>query len=579
MSSDDDYYSDEELAIAEIDDIFRGHSDSDDSDDHVSFAPSTAQLGSDFTLKDLLKPIESSSKAATSSLKKNLLSAVSSAEPLPLSRTAKDRIERQEAYKQATSSVSQWQDTVKRNRSAPSVSFPLNATPVPRPTLHNLTAEDNEEDDYGDVLGVDVNDADDKAKLKSLLHHASVKAKHRKKIKSKKYRSLLKKEKQRQDALEADDPETMERERAKERLTLRHKNHSAFIKRKVRRGEAKHEDVNEAFQIGQELRQKVQGEQSEEESEYSSDGENEEEEEEGKGVFGMKFMQRAMEKAQKDGQKDGEKESDFELSDSDDSQDDVDSETAEAVVDSDEDDDSEKEVDDDDVDVKDQNGDVMNMKKFDFKVPKVEDSSKDAGQKLRKGSEKPVKKKKNAQDDDVSLQSIQSLVDDDVSSSDDDQKTAIQSILAENSNEKDFSDLKSTLVKEEHHVDLPEAVPGWGDWGGEGIKTKLNKKQQDVRKRLKKQQKHDMDKRRDAGKARVIIREKPEKIGQKYTVKQIPHEFKKKQDYERVLQRPISHDFVPISQHERLIKPKVVVGRGRVIQPIKRTQSMNRRFG
>ncbi|KAL0247943.1 hypothetical protein GEMRC1_003182 [Eukaryota sp. GEM-RC1] len=312
-----DYVTDEELAMAEIDDMFRGHSSSDDDEslDTISFAPTQSDLKSaGLSINDLLKPIDDSS-AAISSLKQNLSTVISAPEPLPIAKRAQQRIERQEAYKSASHTVSEWTETVKRNRNAPSLSFPLNTTPLPQPSLRNLVTT-KDDDDYGDVIGMNYDEnLDDKAKLRSILHYASVKAKHQKKIKSKKYRALLKKDKPKE---VEEDPEEVERMRAKERLTLRHKNYSKFIKRKLQRGETQDEDLNNALQIGQDLKKKytMQGDESESDG-FSSEEEviGEEEEEPETGVYSMRFMKRAMEDKSEEGDE-GQARDDFEISDS-----------------------------------------------------------------------------------------------------------------------------------------------------------------------------------------------------------------------------------------------------------------------
>lgn len=110
------------------------------------------------------------------------------------------------------------------------------------------------------------------AKMRALLFYHEVKAKRMKKIKSKEYHRKLKKAEKRK-ALEAggeaDDEEQLrqmmeeaEFERAKERLTLKHKNTSRWARRALKRGTDLVDDgtkaaIAEQLRLGQELRKRI----------------------------------------------------------------------------------------------------------------------------------------------------------------------------------------------------------------------------------------------------------------------------------------------------------------------------------
>jgi U3 small nucleolar RNA-associated protein 14 len=116
------------------------------------------------------------------------------------------------------------------------------------------------------------------AKMRALMFYHEMKAKRLKKIKSKEYRRRLKKAEKRKteavageggaDLLLDDDElrhaqEEAEFNRAQERLTLKHKNTSRFIRRALRRGgagpmdEGTKQAVAEQLRLGEELRKKV----------------------------------------------------------------------------------------------------------------------------------------------------------------------------------------------------------------------------------------------------------------------------------------------------------------------------------
>ncbi len=167
-------------------------------------------------------------------------------------------------------------------------------------------------------------------KTRELLFRAEVKAKRIAKIKSKTYRRLKRREKEKHtgDKSDSDGPETSlkrEAERAKERATLRHKSTGKWAKALRRRGEMdadQVQDVAEMLERGDKLRRKIQG------NKESSDGDDDDDSDDndlaqlkaqafdelaelkrehsgpvkskGKSVFDMKFMQEAAAREQRE---------------------------------------------------------------------------------------------------------------------------------------------------------------------------------------------------------------------------------------------------------------------------------------
>lgn len=174
------------------------------------------------------------------------------------------------------------------------------------------------------------------AKMRELMFRAEAKAKRVAKIKSKTYRRLKKKEKAKlaaklgelEDEDEDDEEARLKREieRARERVTLRHKNTGKWAKAMKARGELDEDqrrDINEMLDRGEKLRRRIQGrgsDESEDEDEDDTDIEGEDgvarikanafdelrqlnrmdegilepQDKKGKGVFEMKFMKHAM---------------------------------------------------------------------------------------------------------------------------------------------------------------------------------------------------------------------------------------------------------------------------------------------
>ena len=159
--------------------------------------------------------------------------------------------------------------------------------------------------------------------MRELMFRADAKAKRLAKIKSKTYRRLKKKQKQKlTEKLDpgegsADDEKNLQREveRARERATLKHKNTGKWAKAMKARGELdedQRQEVLEMLQRGEKLRRKIHAKSEDDEGEDEDDtgdedkirasafdevarlveGEGPEHSE--KGLFSMKFMKDAM---------------------------------------------------------------------------------------------------------------------------------------------------------------------------------------------------------------------------------------------------------------------------------------------
>eukprot|EP00127_Corallochytrium_limacisporum_P002301 Clim_evm89s109 gene=Clim_evmTU89s109 len=314
-------------------------------------------------LSDLMNPLKGSN--AISSDAKQILHKMEhsrSSQPLakPLSKPAQQRAERSVAYDRAKDEVSQWQPLVKRNREASQLKFPLQQERHSNKSVTALTTSFKADDSgiegevqkvlesSGQIPGqgdksIDLPDAsrvkskDDierekavLAKAKALLTYYEAKRKRINKIKSKKYRKVQKKsEKKIQEKVLMEDVanmdpeayqeylEKLERQRAEERLTLRHS--KSRKKDRVLKGAATHDtsiqdQLLERDRMRQELKKRINDEQ-EDEQEQDSEGADDDpasalEDIEAslgqdqlanydgplKNIIGMQFMQRAMEK-------------------------------------------------------------------------------------------------------------------------------------------------------------------------------------------------------------------------------------------------------------------------------------------
>lgn len=269
--------------------------------------PCTGGKG-ELTLTDLIAGL-GDSKAKLGAARKTLERLEKKAAPVaaPLPGPIRERQTRKAGYDAAKEDVEKWMPIVKANREAPTVHFKADTSAVPKTvTTASLVAKHTPEtameaevaallasagaqsaaavaeaEEALTLKSLSVAEARERreklAKMRALLFYHEVKAKRLKKIKSKEYRRRLKKaEKRKAGAAEGDggfeglmdedalrqELEDAEFERAKERLTLKHKNTSRFIRRAIKRGatqvdEGTKEAVAEQLRLGQELRQRV----------------------------------------------------------------------------------------------------------------------------------------------------------------------------------------------------------------------------------------------------------------------------------------------------------------------------------
>jgi len=103
-------------------------------------------------------------------------------------------------------------------------------------------------------------------------------------------------------------------------------------------------------------------------------------------------------------------------------------------------------------------------------------------------------------------------------------------------------------------------VPGWGSWGGRGTKKSQPKPRliPGVTPAA----------RADAGKAWVITSERKDKKASRYMVKDLPHPYTTKAQFESSLEMPIGPEWNTRMGFQRSALPKVVKTMGTVIDPI-----------
>lgn len=253
-------------------------------------------------LADLVNVVDDKNAAANARLIQKDASALS----VPLPQRIQERHNRKAAYEISKEQVDRWQDVVQQTRRAEHLSFPMNP-----PTEHNHAStftrsseqpkselqgkvdsvlkesnlvEDQKNSTFEELATAKMSPEEMKKRtaeirlMRELMFREERKAKRLKKIKSKAYRRIKKKEmlKNREMAgLSDEDEDDHEAARAKERMTLKHKSNSKWSKDMIKHGMAKdqetREEIEEMLRQGERLKEKMldRGPEQEEEASLS----------------------------------------------------------------------------------------------------------------------------------------------------------------------------------------------------------------------------------------------------------------------------------------------------------------------
>lgn len=364
-SSSEDSESDEENSG---DDVFKGFSDEDEEVELSTVKKSLLNTEKNKRLKKKLQNLhleENEYNLPTNGLKLSLADMMAGIDSsvtkdaflldtdkdsedlkalaVPLLKRIQDRHERKAAYELQIDEVNKWKDVVQENRRAEVLKFPLNASdegpgqvtsfdPTLKPmneleskitTLLEDSAllDTKKEAQFEDIAIASLSKEDLKKRqnelrlMRELMFREEKKAKRIKKIKSKTYHKIKNKEIRRnQELVEGDesDDEAHDVKRAKERMTLKHKNNSQWAKSMIRSGMSKDQEnrseMEEMLREGERLRSKIMGRDendSDNDDKDISDLEKDDQmsDEEtvasklGKGVMAMDFMKNAEKKA------------------------------------------------------------------------------------------------------------------------------------------------------------------------------------------------------------------------------------------------------------------------------------------
>ena len=144
-----------------------------------------------------------------------------------------------------------------------------------------------------------------------------------------------------------------------------------------------------------------------------------------------------------------------------------------------------------------------------------------------------------------------------------DQRQMIKEAFAGDDVIRDFLKEKREAVEVSKPKDLDLTLPGWGEWGGMGLKPSAKKRRQFLIKAPA------GPPRKDKNLPNVIINEKRNTRAAAHQVQALPHPFTHHQQFEMTIQTPIGSTWNTQRALQKLTMPKVVTRPGHVIKPIK----------
>ncbi|XP_039106725.1 U3 small nucleolar RNA-associated protein 14 homolog A isoform X1 [Hyaena hyaena] len=144
-----------------------------------------------------------------------------------------------------------------------------------------------------------------------------------------------------------------------------------------------------------------------------------------------------------------------------------------------------------------------------------------------------------------------------------DQKQMIKEAFAGDDVIRDFLKEKREAVEASKPKDVDLTLPGWGEWGGMGLKPSTKKKRRFLIKTP------EGPPRKDKNLPNVIINEKRNVHAAAHQVRVLPYPFTHHQQFERTIQTPIGSTWNTQRAFQKLTTPKIVTKPGHIIKPIK----------
>lgn len=136
----------------------------------------------------------------------------------------------------------------------------------------------------------------------------------------------------------------------------------------------------------------------------------------------------------------------------------------------------------------------------------------------------------------------------------------------------DFTADKAAQVIDEDDKVTSTHLPGWGSWTGDGLSKAARKQNQRLAHNpLRKSVVEGVRaaNRKDAKLDNVIISEAQQRKSKKYLASTLPHQFERREQYERSLRIPVGPEWTTKETFQRNTRPRVVVKQG-IVEPMEK---------
>uniref|UniRef100_A0A1E1WKC8 Uncharacterized protein n=3 Tax=Pectinophora gossypiella TaxID=13191 RepID=A0A1E1WKC8_PECGO len=154
-------------------------------------------------------------------------------------------------------------------------------------------------------------------------------------------------------------------------------------------------------------------------------------------------------------------------------------------------------------------------------------------------------------------------------------KVNIEEVFEEDDVVASFRQEKEDEINKDKPQDIDLSLPGWGSWGGKGVKPPKRKKSRFILKAPP------VMPRRDENKGDIIIKEYRDSKLASHKVTEVPFPFTSVKDYEASIRAPLGNTFIPEKAHKKLIRPNVITKAGTIIEPMDEEELLvprNRKF-
>lgn len=140
-------------------------------------------------------------------------------------------------------------------------------------------------------------------------------------------------------------------------------------------------------------------------------------------------------------------------------------------------------------------------------------------------------------------------------------KVNIEDVFEEDDVVASFRQEKEDEINKNNSTDIDLSLPGWGSWGGKGVKKPSKRKRN--RFILKGASKMP---RRDDNKGDIIIKEYKDPKLSAHKLSEVPFPFTSVKEFEASIRTPLGNTFIPEKAHRKVIQPNIITKAGTIIE-------------